>query len=302
MTRLPTLSSILCLFQGESSELGALDMAFGLTCRFGAVLRVLHISTPPMQIIDPFGASAYVGAFVSEGLIDSLVKDENTLIAAARNYVQEHAAAYELPFCRDEHHVAITVGPRVVFDVEEGYTGRLVRHYSQQSDIVVARREEPSRLNDESRVLPALFDTGKGVVLVPGTPIEPPRPGGDFKTIAMAWDGSRQASRALKNALPLMFGVKNLYLITVKETGHSTKTPWVDPVVLLQPYGIVPIPFELEDTQGSVARCLLDAATDLNADLLVLGAFGHSRISEMLLGGTSHYILKHAALPVFMSH
>ncbi len=302
MTRLPTVSSILCLFQGESSERAALDMAFGLARHFGAVLRVLHISTPPMQIIDPFGASAYVGALVNEGLIDSLVKDENTLIAAARNYVQEYAAAYNLPLCRDEHHAAITAGPRVVFDVEEGYAGRLVGHYGRLSDIIVARREEASGLNDESRVLPALFDTCKGVVLVPGTSLESPRPGADLNTIAVAWDGSGQASRALKNALPLMFGVKSLYLLTVKETGYSTKTPRTDPGALLQPYGIVPIPVALEDTQGSVARCLLDAATDLKADLLVLGAFGHNRISEMLLGGTSHYILKHAALPVLMSH
>lgn len=302
MTKLPTVSSILCLFQGESSELAALNMAFGLACRFGAVLRVLHISTPPMQIIDPFGASAYVGGFVSEGLIDSLIKDEDSLIATARKSVQQYATSCKITLCRDEHHAAITAGPRVVFDVEEGYAGRLVDHYGRLSDIIVARREEASGFNNDSRVLPALLDTGKGVILVPGTPFESPRRRGDFNSIAIAWDGSRQASRALKNALPLMFGVKSLYLLTVNETGYSTKTPWIDPVVWLQPYGIVPIPVELEDTQGSVARCLLDAATDLKVDLLVLGAFGHNRLSEILLGGTSHYVLKHAALPVLLTH
>ena len=300
MSPLPTVSSVLCLFQGESSELNALDAAFGLARRFGAVLRVLHISTPPMNIIDSFGASAYAGAFVSEAAIDRIVKDDDDLIAAARHHVSVYAARQAVPVCLDEHQLALAAAPAVLFITQENYPGQLIDVYGRMADIIVAARVDSQGLTDESRVLPALLDTGRAVILVPPGLKALVRNAFSARCVAIAWDGSLQASHALNNALPLLRDVKNLYLLSVREHGHTP--PPTKAILLLREYGIEPVVKELNTIEQSIGETLLASAADLKADLLVMGAYGNNRIAEMLLGGASRYVLKFAPIPVLMTH
>ena len=306
MSPLPTISSVLCLFQGESSELNALDTAFGLARRFGAILRVLHVSTPPMTVVDPFGAAAFAGALISTEVIDRIVKDDDDMITAARRYVLAYALVHGVPVCLDEQQIAGAAGSAALFVTQEDYTCHLVDLYGRKSDVIVAAGDDSHGLSDESRILPALLDTGKAVVLVPHqTSHRPPKPVGNVfraERVAVAWDGSLQASRALTNALPLLADVKILHLLTVRENGRMPQGTTQDAEAILRNHGITPLTMELNNARTATGESLLAAAAALNADLLIMGAYGHNRIAERLLGGTSRYVLKHAPLSVLMTH
>lgn len=300
MPAAPRITSILCLFQGDPSELGALNLAFSLASRNQALLRVVHISAPPMAVMDPLGAGAYAGAVPSGAVIDQLVRDDNALIHAARTYVTEFAAGYGVRLCLSEQDLAVADGPAVFFVAHEDYAQHLVESYGKMADIIVTMRQDA--FTQDSRNLSALLDSGKAVILPP--PAVKTSIGHAFRVerMVVAWDGSLQASRALYKALPFTTSVAKLYLLCVREGGAPGPIDRSAAIALLTERHLEPIVIELDAPHNNVGQTLLKAAGDLKADLLVLGAYGHNRLAEMIVGGTSRYVLHHAALPVLMTH
>ena len=132
---------------------------------------------------------------------------------------------------------------------------------------------------------------------------------GSFETIGkralIAWDGSREAVRALNDALPLLHGAEAVTIIFVgrREAELDPQRLSLDRVLRhLRRHGIAA---QLEESvQGgiSVSDILLSRAMDLGADLIVTGLYHHSQLREALIGGVSHDLLDHMTVPVLMSH
>jgi hypothetical protein len=184
-TPLPQISSILCLFQGDPSELNALDLAFGLARRHSATLRILHVSEPPFRAADPFGAAAYAGAIISSEVIDQIVGDDAAVATAARRNITERALRYGLRLCRDETELASATAPAALFAVREDFAGRAVAFYAKGADLIVTPRQ-----SDEGRVLPVLMETGRALVVTPPDAQTPPPCMFVARNVAIAWDGS----------------------------------------------------------------------------------------------------------------
>lgn len=121
----------------------------------------------------------------------------------------------------------------------------------------------------------------------------------------VAWNASREATRAIGDALPLLAAASSVTVLTV------------DPVVSREEHGDIPgadialylarhgVNAHVESTVSGgieIADVLLSRAADLGADLLVMGAYGHSRVRELVLGGVTRTILKSMTLPVLMAH
>jgi nucleotide-binding universal stress UspA family protein len=125
------------------------------------------------------------------------------------------------------------------------------------------------------------------------------------KRVLIAWDGSREATRAVHDALPLIAAADAVTVVSVasRERGLERHHASVDRIVRhLERHGLA-VRRE-EDMQAGLSVCdlLLSRAGDLDADLIVAGAYHHSRFREAMLGGVSRDLLDHMTVPVLMSH
>lgn len=126
-----------------------------------------------------------------------------------------------------------------------------------------------------------------------------------FDRIAIAWNGNFEATRALRSALPLIRLAKQVILINGEvrapyESLHNVVEP--DPVIYLMHHGVAAKPHYIRVPSDEAGKTLLQKAYEECADLLVMGAYGHSRIRERVLGGATRHVMVNADLPVFMQH
>ncbi|CAN5235630.1 universal stress protein [soil metagenome] len=146
-----------------------------------------------------------------------------------------------------------------------------------------------------------IFGSGRPTLILPQTP-EPYRPFA-LDTAVVAWDFSRPAARAIADATPVLEMMKQVRVVTVtNEKRIESGRFGADLARHLACHGIEAV----MDTVDAAGRGIGDAlgayAASRNADLLVMGAYGHSRVREFVLGGATRSMLARAPLPVFLSH
>ncbi|MFC4762903.1 universal stress protein [Dyella koreensis] len=126
-----------------------------------------------------------------------------------------------------------------------------------------------------------------------------------FKRVLIAWNGSIESTRALHAALPFLEAAKDVILIDGERlnpedlTGHP---PRFDPITYLMRHRIAVKPHSIGGPHHLSGEKLLQEAVHLHADLLVMGAYGHSRTRERILGGATRHALQHAKIPLLMQH
>ncbi|MDE2005526.1 MAG: universal stress protein [Rhodospirillales bacterium] len=125
------------------------------------------------------------------------------------------------------------------------------------------------------------------------------------RKVLIAWSDTREAARAVADALPLIEPDAEVTVLTVARpaAARTTDVPGAEIAAHLARHGFsVTATRAVTDGTISEADALLDYASDLGADLLVMGGYGHSRVRELALGGVTRSILAHMTLPVLMSH
>jgi nucleotide-binding universal stress UspA family protein len=121
----------------------------------------------------------------------------------------------------------------------------------------------------------------------------------------VAWDDSREAARALSDALPLLRRAANVDVIAWNEKGaeiDATLRPRLDALSKWLMWQGVSAEMRVETTGIGIADAMLSRAADLSADLIVMGAYGHARWTERVLGGATRGLLASMTAPVLMSH
>jgi nucleotide-binding universal stress UspA family protein len=120
----------------------------------------------------------------------------------------------------------------------------------------------------------------------------------------LAWDGSLEAARAISAALPLLQQVPRVTLAVYngeEKYGAHGAVPGADMATYLARHGLKVDLVERHEP-GAVGEALLSLAADLQAGLLVMGCYGHSRLREIVLGGATRDVLRGMTLPVLMAH
>ncbi|HWU49650.1 MAG TPA: universal stress protein [Asticcacaulis sp.] len=293
-------ASILCLFQGEMSELNALGIAMGLARRQRAHLRILHISRPPMSLLDPLGAGAVAGAIGGGAVIDQLIRDDEREIAVARRHVTDCIGQHAMPLCVTEQAFETASAPSALFTPIDDFAPPAIARFSAGADIIITVRLDSGGLTTESGVLPALLATRKPLLFAPPAVCRPVCALFEPRRVTIAWDGGSQAQRAMEASLSILTGAEHVSLIHVEE--NSDRAPALrEAQIYLRKQGVTadirhyqPVP--------STGAALLRAAADDNANLLVMGAYSHNRLAEAVFGGASRHVLRHADLPVLMTH
>ncbi len=288
-----SIKSILCIFGGSQSELNALDTALVLGKAHGARVRVLHVSSEPSAYVGLYGE----GIIVSGEIIAAIEKENKERLNKAKQYVTSFATKHHVPLDQPDapaHHASARFLHLV------GLVDATIAREGRASDLVVLGGVDDKATHDY--ITPALFDTGRPVLVMPTTHGDMPRDWND-KTVAVAWDGSLQAARALYNALPLIRNTEKLFVLTAQEPGKVFDLEGESGVMeYLLAHGIHTQGIAVATGQRDVPESLLARAKELHADLLVMGAYGHSQFREMILGGVTEYMLQKADIPLLLSH
>ncbi|MEP1208574.1 MAG: universal stress protein [Rhizobiaceae bacterium] len=146
-----------------------------------------------------------------------------------------------------------------------------------------------------------------GALLDTGTPVLVLGAGADtlptISKIMIAWNGEPQAAKAVHECLRWIEGEAEAHVVLVDPDEYALgPNPGDELATFLSRQGLKVTVDRLPGGRREVADVLLEHAVDINADLLVMGAYSHSRLREWLLGGTTRDILQKAQLPVMMAH
>ena len=193
-------------------------------------------------------------------------------------------------------------GSRAEWRASESEPEQAVRLSARYADLVVAGQPEsgdeaePRGLADEMALT-----SGRPVLFVPYA--------GQFadvgKRVLIAWDAGREAARAVSDALPLLKGAEAVEVVAFDpERGgrRHGEEPGADIGLYLSRHGVKVTVARQSGAGYEVGGQILSRAADYGADLIVMGAFGHSRVRELVLGGATRTLLEAMTVPVLMSH
>lgn len=188
---------------------------------------------------------------------------------------------------------------RLVNDDDQGGLTLQARY----CDLVVLGQTD--RNEDSARTI---SDLPEYIVLNSGRPVLIVPYAGNFKTVGeqvlVAWDGHRESTRAVTNAIPMLCRAKNVVIAVfnpvISSDAHGEQ-PGADIALFLARHGVKVDVME-QTTTADVGEALLSLAGDVGSDLIVMGGYGHTRFREIFLGGVTKTVLQTMTIPVLMSH
>lgn len=185
--------------------------------------------------------------------------------------------------------------------VAQGDEVPVICHAAAGYDLLVLERgpsrgDAPLGFGNVSR---CVFGCRRPVLVVPGhTALAD-----SGRRIVLAWNGSRESALAMHGALPLLRGADAVHLLDGSDDrrGDPLAMPTLDLPAWLRRRGIDATPQRFEPP-GAPGPALLDAVHELDADLVVMGAWGRSRIAEMVLGGVTRHMFRDSDVPMLVAH
>lgn len=264
----------------EPTPLVAIEKAAALSERLGAKLSIglckVHIPK------------------VSNWLANKLVRADEA-IAAENHSSAENAQALLAQFASSVP--AELRGEEIIIDCPGMITHWQLAVKARAYDLVVV----PAYGHEETGAMTEglAFETGRPVLLLPARDAGVPA----LANIVVGWDGSRVAARALADALPLCMQAQSVTVATVTgEKDLSRNLAAADVIRHLSLHGIAAQAVEVAAEGKDAGTALQAYCQQAGSDLLVMGAYGHSRAREFVLGGATRSVLSDPALPVLLSH
>ncbi|MFZ0421796.1 MAG: universal stress protein [Xanthobacteraceae bacterium] len=174
--------------------------------------------------------------------------------------------------------------------------GRIARRF----DLAVVGQAEPETSTVEDIIAEAtLFESGRPMIVVPYIQKAPLK----LDNVMVCWDGSRQAARAVGDALPLLAKAGRVEIVMItNERGKQDEIEGADIGQHLARHGLNVDVHRIAGGNIDVADALLSHAADSGTDFMVMGGYRHSRLREFVLGGVTHSILQSMTVPALMSH
>jgi nucleotide-binding universal stress UspA family protein len=254
-----------------------------------------------ISVAETFGAHLAGVAFAYEPVIPGTIMGgmPADVIDASRAESERAAKAAATRFDQGAGRAGVSFESRV-FDATLVGASDLFGRIARRFDVSVVGQAEPDKLAGEDLIIEAaLFQSGRPVIVVPYIQ----RSGLKLDRIMVCWDGGRTAARAIGDAVPFLARAKAIDVIIVAtEQGRKDELPGADMGQHLARRGVKVEVKRLVAGDTDVPNLLLSHAADSAADLMVMGGYGHSRLREFILGGTTRAILESMTLPVLMSH
>jgi nucleotide-binding universal stress UspA family protein len=232
----------------------------------------------------PYVFPAYVEAYVPADIIARQESERMERAEAAKAEFEEFCRlrqlSHEWHFTRDDPIDTLSVRARY-------------------ADLVVVGQEEEASTPLEMADLPPelVLGCGRPMIVVPYAG----KFNGVGQRVLVAWNGSREAARAVHDALPLLKRARKTIVFSV-DADMEGHLPGADISAHLARHGVIVEAAQTVAKDIDIADAILGAVSDYSADLLVMGAWGHSRLRERVLGGVTRHVLKQMTVPVLMSH
>ncbi len=281
-----TYKDLLAVFDGDPRSRDRLLIAADLAVRFDAHLVGLYVTTIPQLPPQP----SYLGATLLDPMCHAFELESGKRAESMRLLFEDIVARHSLS---------------AEWREATGYPAEVAAVHGRYADLIVLGQCDAAA--NEAGGTPMRPEE---VALLVGRPILVLPYAGHFAAIGrhvlIAWDAGREATRAVNDALPLLAGAASVTVIAVdpRESaggGHGA-IPGADIALPLARHGVA-VRTERATSNGiGIGNTLLSRVNDLGADLLVMGAYGHSRLREVLLGGVTRTILESMTVPVLMAH
>jgi nucleotide-binding universal stress UspA family protein len=291
--------SILVPTIGFSSDPAALESAILIARRFDAHLDCLHARPDPQQIlVQAAGFDMGMGMgtqMVMGDLIDVLQKEDVKRTEKSRKVFETFCAREKLPLAPTPpgSHRGVTAG-------WQEFTGReldILIDAARVHDVTVVAQMTPAGGLPRETSGTMLVKSGRPLLLAPA---RAPKELG--RRIAIAWKNTPEAARAVGAAMPLIEKADHVTIISIAESEEETITSAEALATSLRWHGTNVDVSYMAHPGGSIHDTILRATKDDRADLLVMGGYGHSRVSEFVFGGFTRHVLAGVPLPVLLVH
>lgn len=276
---------------GNGGYVLALGIAFGKV--FGGHLDVIHAHARPEDLL-PYGVP--VSRALKEMIVDSARKTSEGEEGRTHDLFREFCASHNLeevderPKKNDPGQVTAT------WREVEGKQASIVAVYGRLNDLVIVANPDRVTTLGMNTFQASLFEVGALTAVAPKREVD-----SVLEHVAIGWNGSAEAARAVKRSLRFLFNAKKVTIISGLGEHDFDLGPEA-----LQSYlaghaieaGVKTVKV---GSQNSGAR-LLETATEVGADTLVMGAFGTEKRQKFVLGGATGYVLENAQIPLLMAH
>ena len=263
----------------DQTPVSVIDSAVSLVESFDAHIAAIscevHVQVPGSFL--SFGTAGGIAA----GEAHRSLKNAQALLAAFESAAEKAGVLHETILERSRSHQV---------------PDRLVEYARLRDLTIVPVRESYDQWYAEA----IIFGSGRPTLVLPeSTPSRPLA----FNTAIVAWDFSRAAARVVADAIPMLEKAKTVRILTVTNEKIIDSTRSSEELAKnLSRHGIDIIVDRVDAAGRSIGNVIRREVADHNADLLVMGAYGHSRFSEFVLGGATKSMLSKPPLPILFSH
>jgi nucleotide-binding universal stress UspA family protein len=257
-----------------------------------AHLEFLHVRVDVQAALTAM-ASADMGGGAGYGeILEALEQDAANRQSAAESVFRDFCEREGVPASAD----ALAAVPSAEWRLETGDEAGWLAEHGRAADLVVVGRARNGEAVAMDLLEAALMETGRPMLIAPPRP-----PGGLAGVVAIAWKDRPEAARAVAAEF-FLTTADRVVILTVAEDERTDEASserlshalrWRNSRTTLQP---------LKRGDRPAVEVLLEGAAAAKADLLVMGGYGHSRVREVIFGGFTRHILRHADLPVLMAH
>lgn len=278
-----TYKDVSVCISSVEADFGLIDQAVAVANTWQSHLSCCAIGIQPV----PVYADNFMGAFSDLSIVIQAGEEAFQAFWNSLNvHIEDSGAKLELRSTR-------------TFD---GGVAEVAAIFSRYSDLLIARMPDASDRAHRGEIIEgALFASGHPVLALPEN--WKPRPLG--QKVLIAWDASREAARAIHDALPLLSPAAEAYVVTVDAAptskGHGA-SPGLDIATHLARHG-VNVTVRNESSLGKrVGERLVDIASGLDADTIIMGGYRHSKLAQRIVAGPSSFLISKSPVSVFLSH
>jgi len=292
-----TIKNMLAVVSDAASGKAVLETALRVGRHLDCHVDALHVRS------DPAAALPLVGEAMSGAMVDEMMgvaeKEAGQRAGKAHTAYQSLLAREGLRDSPNEpgRHAGFAMTWLDASGVEE----QVVALRGCRADIsIVARPTGEAQTAALMTLNAALMQSGRPVIAAPPIPADGVVRTGAFKKIAVFWNGSTEATRAVAAALPFLIKADEVTVLRVEEEEWYAETG--DLEAYLAHHGVHTVVSKVLPREGRTGRSLLFATGDIGADMMVMGAYTRSKLRQLILGSVTGYVMQHAILPVLLCH
>jgi nucleotide-binding universal stress UspA family protein len=285
------IRKVLLPLTGTAAGEAALATALTVARRWNAHVTALHVRVDSRDVA-PLAGEGLSGSMIEE-MMSATEKESNDRAHAVRSMFERFVARHDVVV--QEAHPGLDHAT-ASFAAVTGREEDIVAQQARLADLTVVPHPDSGEDVSSSDALHAvLFDSGRPVLISPQV-----TPANLGIRVCLAWNGTAESASSVLAAMPWMQRAERVAILSAE--GYQRRGPGApDLAAYLALHDVRGEIITFRAVGGSVGAGLLAAATDFGCDLLSMGAYSHSRLRQLILGGVTRHVLENSKLPVMMN-